>query len=513
MMEKSNTDTLPNEAPGEAHRSPEEANHTRRRIPSIVAWGITILLVAIIAAVIVFAARRNVEKPVPPKKKLANVEVVTVSTEEYREALTLPALVKADRTAAIRPESPGTLARWFFPEGATVERGQIVAELEIDILMANLEELKAALKTASENATLASIGTERASLELENTQKRAKVQELALKSAEANRELAMTEFTRVQTLVKKKIEHRSKLDTVRNALTQAELSVAQVKEGVDSAKVDVRSANLRVKQSKANINLANARLFELEAAIAHNLVRINKSNLRAPITGRLEEHLVEPGEVVAAGVPIAQVYDLRYLRATVNVPDRYVAFLDPKNPAAKSFIQMNRPGAEQQIRVKVIIPGLPKLAGRNEPGLEFDAEIAHIAQSSEPESNTFKVELRFPNPGKALRHGVIARGRIEYLIYPRAIIIPAKAVQVTDAGPRVLVVKETEGAQLVRVRDIEPISIRGSKILIGKGLAQGDRLIVSGWKGLVGGEEVKVLVEDGRFIPRSAESRRKPNED
>jgi hypothetical protein len=197
MMEKSNTNTLPNEAPG-------EANSTRRRTPSIVAWGITGLLVAVIAAVIVFAGRRNVEEPAPPKKKLVNVEVVTVSTEEYREALTLPALVEADRTAAIRPESPGTLARWFFPEGATVERGQIVAELDIDILMANLEELKAALKTASENATLSGIGTESASLELENTQKRAKVQELALKSAEANRELAMTEFTRIQTLVEKK---------------------------------------------------------------------------------------------------------------------------------------------------------------------------------------------------------------------------------------------------------------------------------------------------------------------
>jgi hypothetical protein len=61
MMEKSNTNTLPNEAPG-------EANSTRRRTPSIVAWGITGLLVAVIAAVIVFAGRRNVEEPAPPKK-------------------------------------------------------------------------------------------------------------------------------------------------------------------------------------------------------------------------------------------------------------------------------------------------------------------------------------------------------------------------------------------------------------------------------------------------------------
>jgi RND family efflux transporter MFP subunit len=506
MMEKSNTDSPPNEAPG-------EANNTRSRTPSIVAWGITAFLVVVIAAVIVFAGRRNVEKPAPQKKKLANVEAVTVVTEEYCEALTLPALVEADRTAAISPESPGTLARWFFPEGATVEAGQIVAELNIDILMANLEELKASLKTASENATLASIGTESASLELENAQKRAKVQELVLKSAEATRELAMIEFKRIQTLVERKIENRSKLDTVRNAMTQADLAVEQAKEGVNSARVDVRSANLRVKQSKANLNLSNARLLELEAAVAHILVRINKSKLRAPITGRLEEHLAEPGEVVAAGVPIAHVYDLRYLRAIVNVPDRYVAFLDPKNEAAKSFIQMNRPGAEQQIRAKIIIPGLPKLAGGNEPGIEFDAEIAHIAQSSDPESNTFQVELRFPNPGRALRHGVIARGRIEYLIYPSAIIIPAKAAQVTDVGPRVLVLDKSNGAQRVSVRDIEPISIRGSKILIGSGLVEGDRLIVSGWKGLVGGEEVNVLVEDGRFMLGKTDPDRKQNEE
>ncbi len=71
MMEKSNRDSFPNETSGETHRSSEEANGTRRRIPSIVAWVITGLLVAIIAAVIVFAGRRNVEEPAPPKKKVS----------------------------------------------------------------------------------------------------------------------------------------------------------------------------------------------------------------------------------------------------------------------------------------------------------------------------------------------------------------------------------------------------------------------------------------------------------
>jgi len=232
-------------------------------------------------------------------------------------------------------------------------------------------------------------------------------------------------------------------------------------------------------------------------------VKINKCKLKTPISGRLEEHLVEPGEVVTAGVQVARIYDLKNLQATINVPDRYISFLDPKNLAAKSFIQMNMPGAEQHINAKLTIPGLPKLTGGTAAGIELNAEIARIAQSSDPESNTFRVELRLPNPGEVLRHGVIGRGEIEYLYYPRAIIIPMKAVQVTDAGPRVLVVEETEGAQLAKVLDIEPIKILGSELLIGTGLAEGDRLIVTGWKGLVGGETVNVLVEDGHFKPQS----------
>ena len=490
-----------------------EQNQNKKRTSSIISWSITGFLVVILVIVIISVGLRKDKKPALREKQLANVEVMTVRTEEYREALTLPALIEADKVAAIRPEFPGKLERWLIQEGAGVRRGQLVAELNIDVLMANVEELKASMRSASENINLAEIAIKSAELELENAQKRARIQELALKSAESDLELVTIEFERIQKLVAKNITYRSQLDTARNNLKQAELTVARAREGFESSKLDVSSSELIVKQTKANLGVANARLMELDAAVANILLQINKSNLEAPISGRLERHLIESGEVVAAGVPIAHIYDLTYLRAIVHVPDRYIAFIDPNNPASKSFIKMNRPGSEQQVSAKLLIPGLPELMNENDPGIAFDAEIAHIAQSSDPESNTFKVELRFLNPGGALKHGVIARGKIEYLYYPHAIIIPAKSIQVTDAGPRVMVVEENEGKQLVKVRDIEPLSIHENRILIGKGLAEGDKLVVSGWKGLVGEEEVNVLVEDGRFIATGPETVRKARED
>jgi membrane fusion protein (multidrug efflux system) len=471
MMEKQNTNSPYNSTLGGEQKFFQDPKLAKKRISSIIIpWGITGFLVVIIIAVIVFTGLKKVEEPPPKKKKLANVEVVTINTREHREALTLPALIEADRVATIKPEFSGTLARWFFPEGAYIERGEVVAELDTEYLMANLEELEASLKTASKNVSLVQISIESAKVGLENAQKHARIQELVLRSAEANYELADSDFNRFQDLEGKNVIQASKLDTVRNALTQAELSVARAKEGINSANLSIHS---------------------------------NKYKLKTPISGRLEEHLVEPGAVVTAGVQVARIYDLKDLQATINVPDRYISFLDPKNLAAKSFIQMNMPGAEQHINAKLTIPGLPKLTGGTAAGVELNAEIARIAQSSDPESNTFRVELRLPNPGGVLRHGIIGRGKIEYLYYPHAIIIPMKAVQVTDAGPRVLVVEETEGAQLAKVLDIEPIKILGSELLIGTGLAEGDRLIVTGWKGLVGGETVNVVVEDGHFKPQS----------
>jgi len=473
----------------------------RRRFnkASILSWSVTGLIVFVIVLTALYAKLRKTEATVPPPKKLANVEVWTVRPVPYIEMLTLPARVEADRIAAISPESGGTLASWHADEGALVTEGQVVAELDLKVINASYEEMEAAVRSAAKSVSLTRIGRERAAVGLATAQKQTKLQELALSAANEDLKLARIEFNRIRSLVAKKVMDSARMDTSKNALIQAELSSARAEEALASAKLGVKNAEVQEKEAAGNLGLAEARIRELEAAMASVDIQVGKTSLQAPISGRLEEHLVEAGEVVDKGVPLAFIYDLEYVRATVNIPDRYVAFLDPDNLATQVFVHKNMPGAQSRIRARLIIPGLPNLTGGNGDSLAFDAEIARIAQAADPESNTYKVELRLLNPGAALRHGLIARGQIEYLHYPEAIVIPIKAVQVTDEGPRVLIVENNEGAERVRVRDVEAISIHGDKLLIGSGISSGDRLIVAGWKGLVSGEPVNVLVEDGRF--------------
>lgn len=467
---------------------------------SFLPWLFTSLIGLATVTVIVFAAVKKNEEPIPPEKKLTNVEVFTINTQEFIESLTLPAIIQADRVAQIKPEFSGVLKQWYFPEGSEVKAGAVIAEIDTESLRLSLAELEAALKTASENVKLSNIKKEGALVNLTNTQRNIKIQEIALASEESNLKLAKREFERIKQLAQKKLTSISTLDNAQNTLTQAELGVIRAKQNLNKERLNIQSSELAIKEASAGIELAEARIVELEASIDLLEYKIEKGKLRMPFSGRLEEHLAEPGEMVLPNEPIVMIYDLKFLRATVNVPDRYIGYLDPENKDAKAYIQMSTPGSEQRINAKLIIPSLPKLTGGIESGIELDAEIARIAQSSDSQSNTFKVELRFPNPGNALKHGVIGRGKIEYLYYPEAIIIPTKAVQATDEGPRVMVVEEVNGAQMAEVRDIKPVSIHGSKIFVKGGLKQGERLIVTGWKGLVGGEQVNVLVEDGKFI-------------
>jgi len=489
----------------------EKQNKTKqkirsRRIASIITWGITGLLGVVIVAVVVYANNRKVEEPQAPPRKLANVEVITVMPREYNETLTLPARLEADRVAAISPEFSGTLARWHVSEGMEVSQGQLVASLNTEEIDTGIRELEASLRTAEKNIALARVGKESADVALDNARKKARLEEIAIQAARSELDLSQSDYKRTESLVAKKVMNTASLDKARNDLNQATLAEAKALEALESERLGVRSAEVRIKEAQAGLEMATARIDELKAAIETLKVKRRKTILTAPISGKIEEHLAEPGEVVMAGMALAKIYDLQYMRAAVNVPDRYVSFLDPSNPASQAFIKMNMPGARQQIRTWLIIPGLPKLTGGTGRSISLDAEIVRIAQASDAASNTFKVILRLPNPSNVLRHGIIAQGRIEYLHYPQAIVIPVKAVQVTDEGPRVLVAERSVDAQRVRVREIDPISVRSDKLLIGKGLDPGDRLVITGWKGLVDGEQVHVLVEDGRFVAAAKET-------
>ncbi len=289
--------------------------------------------------------------------------------------------------------------------------------------------------------------------------------EAGLPGARSAEAFARRELARIRELAAAEVAPASELERAENALAQAESGLAQ-----------------------------------LENRIRGVEVRLAKLQLRAPIGGRLERHLAEPGEWVAVGTPVARIFDFRRVRVKVDVPDRYIPFFDHENEAVRAYLATAMPGAEPHLAAQVELPGMPKLTGGTYDGLRLPAEIFRLAQAADPRSNTFEVTLRLDNPAEALREGMIVRAHLEFLRYSQALVLPVRAVQMSEVGPRVLVVEQREGRQFAAVRDIEPISVRGDDLLIGGGVEVGDWLLTVGGRGVIDGEEVRVLAVDGEPV-------------
>lgn len=167
---------------------------------------------------------------------------------------------------------------------------------------------------------------------------------VAVDAAAARLELAKLEEERVRGLVSKQ------------AATPFELTRAEIQTRVET---------LNVAQATNDREEAQRQLETYSA-------RHDRSVLRAPIDGAIEQVLVEPGEMVEDLKPV--------LRLVVTNPLRVDAFV----PTAKSLTF--KPGDAAWVEAK--------LAGFEQP---IKGIIVHMAQVADASSDTRKVEVEIPN--------------------------------------------------------------------------------------------------------------------
>jgi HlyD family secretion protein len=177
----------------------------------------------------------------------------------------------------IATKSPGRVADIRVREGDFVTKGMVVAHMDVADLMAQLAATKAAVRRAEEG-----IGKAKA--------------ELGSRDAE---------------LKLHEVEVRRALELGRNIMSQAEIDkrIAQR----DVAKAAVNGA-------KAGIADAEAAKEAAEAQVRLVQVNIDDMTLTAPVSGRVEYRLVQPGEVIGAGGRLATLLDVSDVFMTVFLP-------------------------------------------------------------------------------------------------------------------------------------------------------------------------------------------------
>ena len=384
------------------------------------------------------------------REEAAEKPVVAVKTARA-EIADLPQVVSAPATIFPR-EQANIAARITAPirelrakKGDNVRAGQVLAVLENRDLVAQEREAQAAVQDAQASLQKTVGGTIPTDIE------RARGQ---VETAKAALDQARKNFDRRRDLFQ------------QGAIPQRDLLQAQTELATARANYEVaqKSLDLLQNQSQArDIAMGKSRVAQAEARLAAVRASLQYAQLRSPFSGTITEQFQYPGDMAKPDAPVYTVMDLSLVVARAQVPETEAAAI--RSGQACSFL-----------------PADAKDSGTG-------GRITVINRAVDPSRRTVEIWCEIAHPPLSLRAGVFGNVRIRTGTIPRAVIVPAAAVQFAE-GTRNGVLFVVDPRHIAHKREVETGIAFEDKVQIVKGVAAGEQVITEGAYSLPDGAQV-----------------------
>lgn len=208
---------------------------------------------------------------------------------------------------------------------------------------------------------------------------------------------------------------------------------------------------------------AEAGFASATANLAALATRLGETQITSPLDGVVSQRRLDPGALVGPTSntgAILTVSRVDVLRAFVPVNEREVAGLAV--------------GLAEHVELDAL------------PGRTYAGTVVRVSPSFDPATRTLDAEVRLQNPGE-LKAGMYGRGSIVVATHPKAIVVPAGAVQLSG-GRAFAFVLDGEKARRVEVR---PGVDGGDWLEIVQGLGAGAEVVTAGADALADGSPVR----------------------
>lgn len=196
----------------------------------------------------------------------------------------------------IAPRMPGKIKKILVREGDYVKVGQVLVQMDTNVLDAQLKEAKGRLLMAQSSVAI----NQSKLIQAKNRKASA---DAVLKQREAELGVGKKRLTRSSRLVVDGAASKQEVDdntaTYESAIAAKNASLAQTGE----AEAAIVTAEREVIGSEAAVTAAKGSVERIQADI-------NDSTLKSPRDGRVQYRIAQPGEVVSAGSPVLNLVDL-----------------------------------------------------------------------------------------------------------------------------------------------------------------------------------------------------------
>ncbi|MCX6130547.1 MAG: efflux RND transporter periplasmic adaptor subunit, partial [Proteobacteria bacterium] len=376
-----------------------------------------IILLLVIGVGVAFFLHRYLRGPLIPAVKAQHGAVI--------QKLVASGQIIPKTRVKISSQVMGNVAEVLVHEGDELKLDQLLLRIVSDEATAIVEQAKAAYELAQAKVDQFQGVSARLARE-------------SLRQAEVRMQKARSALKREEALAQVNVGTQEALDQARSdfqlAESQFQSAMAQAK-SVAPKGSDSRMALAAVEQSHGVLAAAEAKLAFFSIA--------------APMTARVIQRSIEPGDGVQPGTPLFILGSLDAPRAQVQVDEKYLSLVH-----------------EGQ---------LARVTADAYPGRSFDAKVERIAPAINQDRGSIEVQLIIPSAPPFLRFDMSASVEIVTNSAEGALILPIEAIQ--SAAMQHPFVLTLVGGKVTK-RDVT-LGLRGDTVMeITGGLSEDDIILM-----------------------------------
>jgi HlyD family secretion protein len=226
----------------------------------------------------VFGALFSVDKTIPPEK-LAKVETGSIAKSVVATGKVEP-LSKVE----IKSKASGLIKYLYVSAGDRVKEGQLLVELDKEMLEAQLKEAKAVLKSAESSLQ---------EVESQGRTLRANLRKAQIEAQSKDFEFWTAEYKRQRELFDQGLISRSDFDSIEQKMRSAEVANK-------SLVAEVRVKEAEIEQNDRTIDKARSAVTQAQAQYERAQENLEYASIRAPISGVVLDRDVEVGDAVSS---------------------------------------------------------------------------------------------------------------------------------------------------------------------------------------------------------------------
>ena len=253
------------------------------------------------------------------------VETATVSRQVMRRDRVLTGSVTADKSATLTTRVNGIIEEILVEEGDRVQKGDLIARVDVRDLQAQTNQAQANLSQA--RSVVNSARSAYLAAQSQKRQAEAQIQEAQGELEEEKAELndAQLHQKRMKMLYENGAVSESRLDEANARLASSQARMEQIQASIRQAESGVEQAQAQKEQAQSSIEQAQAGVEQAQATVERSDADLDYGQLKAPFNGIITKKQAQEGAMAGAmagfGQPIVTIETVDDLEFTVSVPE------------------------------------------------------------------------------------------------------------------------------------------------------------------------------------------------